>query len=493
MALDGKIAVLGDSHVNFFGGSEKINFLPIEGLMHLPGGGVVNCGDLTENFVTYRLGACLAYNIARYGTLNAAREKIDAILTQNLVQKGDTMMFVFGEIDIRAHVYKEAKKQGKPVEVIIDGILDNYLGFLQTLTKDYVVWTWGPSAAQADTPGQEDKYIEFGTEEERNKAILIFNSRLKERGAKIGIKHFSIAHNIIDEKLKTRTNFLADTIHLSQRAWLFALPEFKKAGLDVRFKEKWWNRNVTPNNKTSDEDLFRTAVDITNHFNIDFIKNMRSHLKVYDMDSALINIGNLAAPLDILTTNAAFSFSHNKDMAFEKNLANYNIPVFFQRSENPEEEHQNLRQLAVNLVGVKTANEKDLTLLEIINGAGLKNYDNLALRLDISGYEYEVLSSISSELLKKFKFINVKLNHLTNQGAKDKILFALDKLNATHALINVWANANVPYMTGDGKILPTVLEATYVLRSAYKLKKSERFFPSETDAGLNSLNLGYWG
>jgi len=39
MALDGKIAVVGDSHVNFFGGVERINFLPVEGLTTLPGGG----------------------------------------------------------------------------------------------------------------------------------------------------------------------------------------------------------------------------------------------------------------------------------------------------------------------------------------------------------------------------------------------------------------------------------------------------------------------
>lgn len=460
---------------------------------HNTWGGVVNCGDFTENFVTYRLGACLAYNINRYGTLNAAREKIDEILKQNYVEKGETIMFCFGEIDIRAHVYKEARKQNKTVDDIIDKILDNYLGYLETLTKDYNVWVWGPAAAQASDKSQEDKYVEFGTEEERNKATLIFNSKLKERGEKIGIKHFSIAKDLIDENLHTRTNFLADSIHLSQRAWLYAIPEFKKAGVDVRFKEKWWRRNVTPNKSNADEDLFRTAQVVKVNFEYDFIENMREHLKVFDTDTAVMNMGKLAAPFDTLKTDANYSFSIKNDMGYEEFLAKNNVPVIFWRSESVELNHSNLYKLNVNLTANPSENEREQTLSEIIKNTGFEKSDNLSLRLDMGGMEYDILWNATSNFLSKFKFINVKLNQLLNMAMSDKIFFCLDKLNATHALVYVRVNEGVRCSFARGKMLPDAIEATYVLRKDYNIYKSKTFFPTELDYGVSAVNLGYWG
>ena len=437
------------------------------------------------------MGACLAYNINRYGSLNAAREKLDALFEKRYIEKGETVMFSFGGIDIQAHVFKEARKQNKTPEEIIDNIIDIYLGYLETLTKDYNIWVWGPTVAPAGE--KENGFSIFGTEEERNKASLMFNAKLDERGKRLGIKHFTITRDLMDENYKTKPLFLADELHLSQRAWLYAIPEFKKVGLDVRFKENWWERNVTPDNEMAEAVIFRIAQEVKGNLNKDFVINMREHLKVFDTDANIMNMGKLAVPFDALKVDAAYSFSVKNDMSAEEFLARNHVPVIFWRNENVELNYANLHKLNVNLVPNSTGKENEMTLLEIVKNTGFEKSDNLSLRLDVAGQEYDVLRNMTSNFLSKFKFINIKLNHLLSTQMSDKVFFCLDKLNATHALVYVRVIEHTNYTLVRGKSLTSEIEATYIVRKDYNFYKSKRFFPTELDYGISSVNLGYWG
>ena len=102
-----------------------------------------------------------------------------------------------------------------------------------------MIYVWGPIPSQKDGSPINPDFPYFGTEKERNIATEYFNVRLHHLCLKNGFQFFSIFKYLIDENYMTKKEFIADGCHLSQRAWAFALKEFKKAGIDILFDENF--------------------------------------------------------------------------------------------------------------------------------------------------------------------------------------------------------------------------------------------------------------
>lgn len=232
-----KIFVIGDSHSYFFGGNENI------------GGSSLVIGDkifdiqvpnqLIYNFFPIHLGPALAYNLVKYGSKTQAREKIDFLINTGIIPVGSEVLCAFGEIDSRVHVLRKAVEHNIDFRIVVDEILERYVKFLNFLSQRNVVYVWGPIPTQKDNSPINPAYPYFGTERDRNIATEYFNERLNIVCEANGWKFFSIFKNLIDENYKTRSEFIADGCHLSQRAWLFALDEFKRKGIHIFFTDTW--------------------------------------------------------------------------------------------------------------------------------------------------------------------------------------------------------------------------------------------------------------
>ena len=211
---DNTLVVIGDSHVNFFSGNENLSFIPI-------GHDINTCVGVENSPVTtLHFGPCLAYNTNRYGSTNRFREKLDWAL-EKFIMPDARLLCVFGEVDIRAHVYKQVAKQGKDYKAIIDGILDNYMEFLIWLrNKGHEVLCWGPIASQNDAAPVTEEYPRTGTTSERNKATEYFNDELCRRCGENGIGFISIFTDMLTDDMQTNEKYLSDDrVHLGQYAY----------------------------------------------------------------------------------------------------------------------------------------------------------------------------------------------------------------------------------------------------------------------------------
>ena len=225
--VEKRIIVIGDSHVNFFSGNEYINWRPFA-YHH----GVINISvDKNKNFDAIHLGPALAYNVNGYGATTKAREKID-YLCEHFFQENDTVICVFGEIDLRVHVVKQINGVKKDSKEQVDKILGNYIKFLTFLVaKGYNVWCWGAIASQKDDWHMNESYPRAGTEQERNKATEYFNNQLEKLCIKNNIGFVSIFPHLINSDYETKGEYIADECHLSQKAWDYAEIEFRKQNL----------------------------------------------------------------------------------------------------------------------------------------------------------------------------------------------------------------------------------------------------------------------
>ena len=227
------IIVVGDSHVNFFGGHEHISFSPImEGLN--------SCRDINDKFSTLHLGPSLAYNLNKNKSSTQAKEKLKFILENKIIPTGAHVIFVLGEIDLRVHVLRQAIIQNISVHKIIQNILDVYLKELDYLRQKYKIniSVYGPIASQISTrpcygpiASQIHGFPCFGSEEERNKVTLLFNELLEHSCKDLGFTFITIAPKIINKNYLTKSEYIADGCHLSQKAYPLVQTELEKKGL----------------------------------------------------------------------------------------------------------------------------------------------------------------------------------------------------------------------------------------------------------------------
>ena len=223
---DNTLVVIGDSHVNFFSGNENLSFIPI-------GNEVNTCTRKSDDpITTLHFGPCLAYKSNQYGSSNRFREKLDWAL-KNFILPDAKILCVLGEVDLRAHVFKQTARQGKDYKAIIDEILDNYMEFLLWLRDlGHEVLCWGPIASQNDTCPVTEEYPRIGTTAERNKATEYFNEELCRRCGENGIGFISLFSDMITEDMQTDEKYLSpDKVHLGQFAYPEVIEALKSIGV----------------------------------------------------------------------------------------------------------------------------------------------------------------------------------------------------------------------------------------------------------------------
>lgn len=205
--MKAKIHVIGDSHVTLFSGKDEI--VPVWNAPH---------EDLLPQFKTYRLGAMLAYNLAT--ERHEGREKLFQLL--NTLPKRATVMLVFGEIDCRAHIVKQAFIQNVAIFDIAEAVAERYFSVVKEVAALRKTIVWG-ATPQSAAEHSSNKFPTVGTARERNRASLYFNSVLRENCEESGIGFASIFADLVDSEDISAESYFMDSAHLSQKALPLAL------------------------------------------------------------------------------------------------------------------------------------------------------------------------------------------------------------------------------------------------------------------------------
>lgn len=203
------IHCIGDSHSAVFSGEDKMQPCWPE-----------PAANLIPYFKSYRIGAATAYQIQNKQIL------IQTVLSNSNLQKDDSIMFCFGEVDNRNHLLKQSKLQNRNIEDIVDECVEKYIIALQYYKKyNLPIIIWGPIASCYDCIPQ------IGTIQERNNSTKIFNEKIEEKCRQVGFQFITIFYDMINADFTTNKYFLDDwpdsLMHLSQRAMPTILQKFK--------------------------------------------------------------------------------------------------------------------------------------------------------------------------------------------------------------------------------------------------------------------------
>ncbi len=218
------IYCIGDSHVSFFSGLDKMQPLwPSKS------------EDVLNFFKTFRLGAVLANSLSRYGSAMKGRELLFVLLDRRIptvefraIPPGSKVLFCFGEIDCRAHIIKQAEINDASIEHIAAETADTYsqvLKEIQEIGYEVLVWNVIPPT---NPEIQNSDYPHYGDYSQRIVATESFNKQLKKNAEKNNYIFVDIYNDLIDKNRNANLEFYIDQVHLSQKAMPFAICALKK-------------------------------------------------------------------------------------------------------------------------------------------------------------------------------------------------------------------------------------------------------------------------
>uniref|UniRef100_A0A6C0BCB1 SGNH hydrolase-type esterase domain-containing protein n=1 Tax=viral metagenome TaxID=1070528 RepID=A0A6C0BCB1_9ZZZZ len=142
------------------------------------------------NVKTHHLGPKLCYSIGRDGIS----------IRGSGVVNNDIIIFCFGEIDCRCHIHKHIGK--KSYKEIIDDIVEKYFIALkkciESLTVTTCVYNVVPTVRAKDIK-ENPEFPLVGSDEERKRYVLYFNSRLKDKCHEYGFIFFDVYDKYIDK------------------------------------------------------------------------------------------------------------------------------------------------------------------------------------------------------------------------------------------------------------------------------------------------------
>lgn len=172
------------------------------------------------NVISHHLGPILCYSFGK--------DKLKRCNIKNYgLKNGDSVIFSFGEIDCRCHIYKYITNI-KSYKIIINVIIYNYIEAIKIninkcniKLKNICIYNVVPPV-QTCNISQNEIYPHLGTDEERKKYVLYFNKILKNECNKnkwifFDVYNFYIDNNgYLNKKLSDGNVHIKDGIYLEQ-------------------------------------------------------------------------------------------------------------------------------------------------------------------------------------------------------------------------------------------------------------------------------------
>lgn len=149
-------------------------------------------------------------------------------------------------------------------------------------------------------------------------------------------------------------------------------------------------------------------------------------------------------------TSAFYSYGIGDNAQFDDSLCQNNIPGYLYDhtiSKNPSKCLKN-----------KLKNEalSSQSILNHLKQNGHQNNNDLLLKMDVEGAEYEFLQNIAEETLNQFNQIVMEIHDVINDKPESINIF--QKLEKNHTLVHIHSNNHGKIFDG----LPNTLEVTYV-------------------------------
>lgn len=198
--------------------------------------------------------------------------------------------------------------------------------------------------------------------------------------------------------------------------------------------------------------------------------------------------GGYLIPDSLTGIRACFSPGVSTECGFELQCARMGMDVFMADGsvEAPPLAHERFRFTKKHIGLIDDAHT--MTLDTWISQAGVDERDELLLQMDIEGFEYPAIASLSPERLKQFRFIVVEFHRLYLLWSSpyfELMEGVFRKLLGTHLCTHIHPNNVAPFFCHAGLTVPSVMEFTFMRQDALRVVGTACTFPHALDSRNN--------
>lgn len=177
-------------------------------------------------FAEHDAGPTLAYSL--HNPKHPSWVRINKYLDDS--NEKDDIILVFGEIDCRCHIIKQAIKEKIFITTSAICAAEKYFsGVLRASKKRKIsVWAAIPSVSEAQLRVKNAEYPHIGSEVERNIVTCAFNGMLQKLCVENNIRFFSVFNSLINNDGTARLEYYKpNEIHLNDRTLPMIIKELK--------------------------------------------------------------------------------------------------------------------------------------------------------------------------------------------------------------------------------------------------------------------------
>ncbi len=213
-------------------------------------------------------------------------------------------------------------------------------------------------------------------------------------------------------------------------------------------------------------------------------------LRPYDTDKKLIRFGpngdgGYLIPDDVKDIEACFSPGVGLLSGFEEDCSKHGMKVFLADKSVDSPALNNPQFSFIKKYIGPLTNEDFITLDDWVDSSNLESHNSdLLLQMDIEGYEYSTILSISNQLMKRFRIIVVEFHSLNRLWDTEFFNIAspvFDKLLQNHSCVHIHPNNCCGMFKLKGLELPNVAEFTFVRNDRVEKDKIQNVFPHPLD------------
>ena len=194
--------------------------------------------------------------------------------------------------------------------------------------------------------------------------------------------------------------------------------------------------------------------------------------------------GGYLIPDDLEGVTACFSPGVSITSGFEEQCAERGLKVFMADAsvDGPPVANPAFSFIKKFIGG--TTRDEFITLDDWVLQSLPESESDLLLQMDIEGFEFEVLNSISTSLLKRFRIIVIEFHYLERLFCEPLFpLYALafERLLETHDCVHNHPNNFSPPMTVDGLRFLPMAELTFLRKDRVQHQGYAKVFPHPLD------------
>lgn len=216
----------------------------------------------------------------------------------------------------------------------------------------------------------------------------------------------------------------------------------------------------------------------------------------------LVRVGNdfdggylMAKPFS--ETPIAYSFGIAEDVSWDKQMAGegYQIYQYDHTISKLPEENPAFHWEKLGITGEEETRQlKNLTTLMEHNDH--RETQGMVLKMDVEGYEWDVLASLPEKVLLQFDQIVLEMHGIIGIENREKIVKVLENLACTHSVVHLHPNNNGSVDYCGDLLMPDLLEVTYLRKGLHPLVRYTGMMPRAQDRPcvkrLPEIQTGFW-